>query len=129
MSIYLETELARLVMSIRNTDERLSLYRAEIFRENVNISANEILLSKMNQALRHMRQEGTIPLLKEYKNIHQEIAVLNNKISLAQQIIIHTQNSIERLEKDKIVFINRIEQVKKQLQPRPKVVSIKGKNG
>lgn len=129
MSVFLETELARLVLCIRNTDDRISLYKAEIFRENVNISANEISVSKMDQALKNMRKDGTVPILKEYRKIQQEIAVLNNKIALSQQIIKHTENSVDRLQKDKMTYLNRIEVVKLQLTPRPKVVPIKGNNG
>lgn len=125
MTDVVELALTRSMLSIKQIDSRIELLKSDIFREEVGRIALESAIASLEHALSNQKKDGTIPLLKEYKKMQQELVILNNRWILSTGITKHTNFQLEQAIKDREDALYLIQVLKEKMNSRRVIVPFK----
>lgn len=124
-----EIELAKAALAVRSVDMEISILYHEQFRESLALRRLEDQLESVQQTLDHMRLPHTIPVIREYKNVLAEFAILNNRIIFVRSVLSHCNFNIDKAKKKKNNTLELIEFLTKQIQQFRTVVPFEGRHG
>lgn len=121
----IENQLNKMLIQHEWLCSKLQLFKADMFREKIFLSSQEIIFSTLKNSISNLKKEGIISSLKEYDKMKKEIAIVKNRIDLSNQIIKHYEHNIEQTERDIKDTESYLEILKEKAKPKSNIIPLR----
>lgn len=96
----IQKRIEKLKIQLEWLESKCRLFKADLIREKILISSQEIILGTLENSLFNLKKQGIVSSIREFDKIKKEIAVLTNRMQLSAQIIKHYEFNLQQAEDD-----------------------------
>lgn len=96
----IQKRIAKLQIQLEWLESKCHLFKADLIREKILISSQEMMLKTLENSLSNLKKQGIVSSIREFDKIKKEIAVLTNRMQLSAQIIKHYEFNLQQAEDD-----------------------------
>lgn len=101
-------------------NSRILLYKAELYREENDLSKNENKIHELEEALSNIKNNSVISSIYEFRNIQKELKLYKSRVIYLKQIIENNKIILESLENELSLNRNTIDIIKNKIESNSK---------